>query len=58
MREYVCPICGKKFIQNNPTNYLYRTCAKKGSKLLCSYTCWRKATKDDVHLKSVRGYRK
>lgn len=54
MREYICPVCGKRFIQNAPSQYIYKD---KHDKLLCSYTCYRIATKDDYKISTVRGYR-
>lgn len=47
LREHTCYICGKEFECN--VNYVYKkyTTRAKGIEYYCSYTCMRKAEKDE-----------
>ena len=48
LREHTCYICGKKFECN--VNYVYKkyTTRARGIEYYCSYTCMRKAEKNDT----------
>ena len=51
MIEYVCPVCGKKFIVSNRGGYLYKVIKRLDRKrsqtvYYCGYNCMRKENPD------------